>query len=308
MMTSENMNHYSTEKLSENNPLSLNHIFNIQKEFSNNLDKYDYCFAYLYREPKILCEETVKICTCHSITALPIYSFMSVEELRYLNYSKLKEKNIISTEYFMKSCKEAKYSNVEKFVNNDKPDYYINLLPQSEKIELQNYFRNFNFNSNNFPCFLNNYNHKNYSLYKKICESNSFNKLNINNYLVKDTIVNNTKNLSNPFSTITIGQNNNYNGNNTNNQLGGNNSSNSYQINNIPAQNSFGFGSNSVNKNNLQFNKNFSSNSIANTTSGIINNNYNSVNNKGFLSNLSDINKNIGNSNTISSKNINLFF
>ena len=63
-----------------------------------------------------------------------------------------------------------------------------------------------------------------------------------------------------------------------------------------------------MNKNNLQFNKNFSSNSIANTTSGIINNNYNSVNNKGFLSNLSDINKNIGNSNTISSKNINLFF
>lgn len=261
------MSFTSSEKLADNNPLSLKYIDLIQNQIMN-LDKNDICFPYFYRHGQIICEDMKTKHNCHSLTILPKYSSFSFEELRYFNYMKINNKELISREFFINFYKKQKYFHVEILL---KSEYYKNVFTSEEVLELENYFKNYNFNyDKSFDAFGTNYNHVNYALYnlaKQInlrnFQNNSNSSLNTGGYNQYGTISNNINsnlinNINNQLNQniqnhANILNNNFMNRNfNTNNNLGGSLLPNNNPINNQLQLNPLLPNNSIANNNNIQ--------------------------------------------------------
>ncbi len=235
------------DKLSDTHPLSWKYIQSLQNQFSV-LDKNDLCFPLYYRPARILCDDTREQLTCHSISALPKYKHLSVEEMRSFHYNKINNIQNNTNQKNINFFQRQKYYFLE-LLNNSK--IFIDSTYE-EKVELENYFRNFNIlTDDSFNSLLNNYSHNNFTFYNFVKSTNeknyqnnninnsyshienfsniisplnnqflNLNSVNKNFYNNSNLISSNTLNntVTTPFSNIInqVGSNNNINSNNNN--------------------------------------------------------------------------------------------
>lgn len=178
------MNSISDFKLPDDHPLSFKHIVKLQDQIAG-LDPKDICFPYMHRIPEILCEIDNKRHNCHSITALQSYEYLSIEELRFLNYAKRNAKPILGELKFINNYKETKFRATEKLIKKNDRKYQIDLLTTDEIDRIKLYYNCYNpVSDDSFRCFMKDYNHKNSGLQNFALQENKkllFNLNSVNN-------------------------------------------------------------------------------------------------------------------------------
>lgn len=315
--------------LSNDHPLNFINIQKLQCQFKN-LDQNDICFAYMYKIPQILSivGSEKKRLNCHSITALKNYSYLSFEEMRYLNYSKKKGNINLQDPKLISSIKITKYQNVQTLLSSSSNRVnIIDLLSEDEKNQILEYLNLYNSGiDRTTDCLGNGYNHINYSLQQHVYSENQ--KITSKGFIGGFQQFNNSL-LINP---IGFQKNVNIESNSLNrNNLIGNFNNNVNNINSIQNNSVYPGGNNllpnnlqtsSINNNYVSYNNNFNSPNVNNPNFGNFNNQVNinpsfqsqnnpfsnlnnQLNKPNFMNDMTNPSENTINNNNFTSNNIN---